>query len=266
MHLITRHRQSIAPQGLGVLRLPVSEIPTCKESSQVGILSPYFQLTDTRKEATGRDTKIISTLMDLVIYGFFKNASTWYVNFGVAIGGGNINDEQMLPISPAPASDSYADVLSAAQTAIIAYFVIQGYPAVTAANMGMMNLSFFAGAPSSYQTIITQTGTSAPAVSGSLSPISTYPSGTTFTWARTSAGVYTLTASTAVFNTSGKTGVFIGSLNNPNGAYKAVVTSSTVITITTYLQSLAVLGLLSFTATATDALLTQTMVYVQTYA
>lgn len=121
-------------------------------------------------------------------------------------------------------------------------------------------------APSSYQTIVTQTGTAVPAVSGSLSPISTYPTGTTFTWARSSAGVYTLTASTAVFNTAGKTGVFLGGLNNLNGSWKAVVTSSTVITITTALQSLAVLGLLGFTATPTDALLTQTMVYVQTYA
>lgn len=120
-------------------------------------------------------------------------------------------------------------------------------------------------APSSYQTIVSQTGTSAPAVSGSLSPISTYPSGTTFTWARTGAGVYTLTASTAVFNTSGKTGVFIGTLNNLNASCKAVVTSSTVITLTTAIGSLLGLGLLGLTATNTDALLTQTMVYVQTY-
>lgn len=121
-------------------------------------------------------------------------------------------------------------------------------------------------APLSYQTIVSQTGTAAPAVSGSLTPTSTYPAGTTFTWGRTGAGVYTLTASAAVFNTSGKTGVFMGSLNNLNGAYKTVVTSSTVITITTAVQSLSVLGLLGFTATPTDALLSGTMVYVQTYA
>lgn len=120
--------------------------------------------------------------------------------------------------------------------------------------------------PSSYQTIVTQTGTSAPAVSGSLTPTSTYPSGTTFTWARTGAGVYTLTASAAVFNTSGKTGVFVGTLNNLNASCKAVVTSSTVITLTTAIGSLLGLGLLGLTATNTDALLTQTMVYVQTYA
>lgn len=88
----------------------------------------------------------------------------------------------------------------------------------------------------------------------------------TFTWARTGAGVYTLTASAAVFNTSGKTGVFVGGLNNLNAQWKAVVTSSTVITFTFAVQSLAVLGLLGFTATNTDALLTNTIIYVQTYS
>lgn len=120
--------------------------------------------------------------------------------------------------------------------------------------------------PNSYQTIVSQITTGAPAVSGSLTPTSTYAAGTTFAWARTSAGVYTLTASTAVFNTAGKTAVFVGPLNNLNGAMTAVITSSTVITIITAVQSLAVLGLLGFTATPTDGLLTKAMVYVQTYA
>lgn len=121
-------------------------------------------------------------------------------------------------------------------------------------------------APTSYQTIVSQTGTSAPAVSGGFTPTSTYTAGTTFTWARTGAGVYTLTASAAVFNTSGKTGVFITPPQNLNGSFRAVVTSSTVITVTTAVQSLAVLGLLGFTSTNTDALLNNTMIYVQTYS
>lgn len=122
-----------------------------------------------------------------------------------------------------------------------------------------------AGLPSSYQTIVSQTGTAAPAVSGGFTPISTYASGTTFTWARTGAGVYTLTASTAVFNTS-KTGVFVAPLQNLNASVKAVVTSTTVITVTTAVQSVAVLGLLGLTTTNTDALLNNTMIYVQTYS
>lgn len=121
-------------------------------------------------------------------------------------------------------------------------------------------------APSSYQTIVTQTGTAAPAVSGSLAPANTYAGAPTFTWARSSAGVYTLTASAAVFNTSGKTGVFVAPLQNLNASVRGIVTSSTVITVTTAVQSVAVLGLLGLTTTPTDALLAQTMIYVQTYA
>lgn len=120
--------------------------------------------------------------------------------------------------------------------------------------------------PTSYQTIVSQTSTGAPAVAGGFSPVSTYASGVTFAWARTSAGVYTITASAAVFNTSGKTSVFMTPPQNLNGSFRAVVTSTTVITITTAVQSLAVLGLLGFTATNTDGLLNGTMIYVQTYA
>lgn len=119
--------------------------------------------------------------------------------------------------------------------------------------------------PNSYQTIVSQTGTAAPAVSGGFTPTSTYASGVTFTWARTGAGVYTLTASSAVF-TVGKTGVFVAPLQNLNASVRAVVTSSTVITVTTAVQAVAVLGLLGLSATNTDALLSGTMIYVQTYA
>lgn len=127
-------------------------------------------------------------------------------------------------------------------------------------------IAALAPAAASYQTIVTQTGTAAPAVSGSFTPVSTYAGSPTFTWARTSAGVYTLTASSAIFNTSGKTGVFIAPLQNLNASVRGVVTSSTVITVTTAVQSVAILGLLGLTTTATDALLNQTMIYVQTYA
>lgn len=120
-------------------------------------------------------------------------------------------------------------------------------------------------APASYQTIVSQTGTAAPAVSGGFTPANTYAGAPTFTWARTGAGVYTLTASSAVFNTS-KTGVFISPLQNLNASVRGVVTSSTVVTITTAVQSVAVLGLLGLTTTNTDVLLSNTMIYIQTYA
>lgn len=184
------------------------------------------------------------------VYAWFVDSST-----------GVITDPELIPFSVIGAVDA-ASFNAIKNTAINAYIATAGYTITHDITPFVIQ----SPTPSSYQTIVTQTGTAAPAVSGSLVPTSTYPAGTTFTWARTGAGVYTLTASSAVFNTSGKTGVFVGSLNNPNGAWKAVVTSSTVITLTTSLQSLAVLGLLGFTGTPTDALLTQTMVYVQTYS
>lgn len=162
--------------------------------------------------------------------------------------------------------DTKNDVINAWYTAVVAEAVVQGYTGFTQADIIDLTATNLPVAPTSYQTIVSQTGTAAPAVSGSLTPTSTYPSGTTFMWARTGAGVYTLTASSAVFDTSGKTGVFTAPLQNLNGSIRTVVTSSTVITVTTAIQSLAVLGLLGFAATNTDALLNQTMIYVQTYA
>lgn len=145
--------------------------------------------------------------------------------------------------------------------------IIANCPSGTITQDDILGLPFpFISSPSVYQTIVSQTGTAAPAVGGSLSPLNSYPAGTTFTWARTSAGVYTLTASAAVFNTAGKTAIIIGPLNNLNGQYTAVITSTTVITITTAVQSLAFLGLLGFTATPTDAMMTKTAVQVLTYA
>lgn len=136
---------------------------------------------------------------------------------------------------------------------------------MTAADKIILN-NLSAGTAQSYQTIVSQTGTSAPAVSGGLTPVNTYSGSPTFTWSRTGAGVYTLTASAAVFNTSGKTGIFIQPLTNLNANVKGIVTSSTVITITTAVQSVAILGLLGLTATPTDVLLDKTMIYIQTYA
>lgn len=201
----------------------------------------------------------ISTLMDfdivelLIAGGVPEIAVALYDSSTIAF-----DSIQILPMTQADikANGMDATILAAINT----------YATTNSITVG--TLSWFGGTPvvvpASYQTIVSQTGTAAPVVSG-LTPVSTYPSGTTFTWARTGAGVYTLTASTAVF-TAGKTGVFVGGLNNLNAQWKAVVTSTTVITFTFAVQSLAVLGLLGFTATNTDALLSNTMIYVQTYS
>lgn len=230
------------------------------------VKSPYFQMTDLReKEFTGRNITISTIMIKAFVLGYAPDSSTAGVvalledSAGVDTGCVNIP----LTIS---SSDTDVTIAAGVPSAINTWCVANIGVAPDSIDWLMTVPSSLPVTPSSYQTIVTQTGTTAPAVSGSLTPTSTYPSGTTFTWARTGAGVYTLTASTAVFNTSGKTGVFVGSLNNLNAQYTVVVTSSTVITITTAVQSLAVLGLLGFTATPTDALMTKTMVYVQTYS
>lgn len=249
----TQYRQTIAHDAHRGLRLPV--------------LSPYYQRQIRgRRHSTGRDTKIVLALMinTYIVRGFQNdgpNAYSVFVDF-IDPSDLSISDREILDMNMTAVVDT-TSLQVAALAAINAYIPIAGYTITNAIWPLLGNVVY---APSSYQTIVSQTGTAAPAVSGSLSPLNSYPSGTTFTWARTSAGVYTLTASAAVFNTSGKTAVIVGSLNNLNGAWKAVVTSSTVITLTTAVQSLAVLGLLGFAATPTDALFSQTAIQVLTYA
>lgn len=238
----------------------------------MGILSPYFQTNDLRKTLPSRNIQLFS---DLMIKAFISS----YLNQGSGTGGalalvqdsaGTFTGSYDIPLSIS-SSDTEATISSQIATAVPAYFSLVGFTAneidmlfTTPSTLAAAIAAAIPPAPASYQTIVSQTGTSAPAASGGLTPLSSYASGTTFIWARTSAGVYTLTASTAVFNTSGKTGVIFGGLNNLNGSAKAVVTSTTVITITTAIGSLLGLGVLGFTATPTDALFTATPITVQT--
>lgn len=219
------------------------------------VVSPYFP--DRRAIKTKNMAKVRIT-------GFNSGNINCQVtnNSGVDLGTfqemGEVSSTSITP--SAILSDVYGKVNSALQIDAGLTFSLSDYSLIFPETIT------FPSAPNSYQTIVTQTGTAAPAVSGSFVPSSTYAAGVTFAWARSSAGVYTLTASSAVFDTSGKTGVFVAPLQNLNASVKAVVTSTTVITITTAVQSVAVLGLLGLTTTPTDALLIETMVYVQTYA
>lgn len=240
-----------------------------------GVLSPYFQPTDMRKMGTAaRDIRLSLTMTKAFILGYEPTGLNFSVVFFIADSSNTFTGNYEVPVAAPSTTDTDATIEANIVADIAAFCTTNGITVPSAYDWTVTSPSDVAAAitaaipaaPSSYQTIVSQTGTAAPAVSGSLVPTSTYPAGTTFTWARTGAGVYTLTASTAVFNTSGKTGVFIAPLQNLNASIKAVVTSSTVITVTTAVQSVAILGLLGLTATATDALLSQTMIYVQTYA
>lgn len=109
----------------------------------------------------------------------------------------------------------------------------------------------------SYQAIITQTGVSAPSAVTYWNTL-----GATMTWARTSAGLYTLTAGSAVF-TANKTVIIISNPITGLVSYIVIPTSTTVITLTTILASVIATVL---TAVATDALITNLLVEVRVYA
>lgn len=146
----------------------------------------------------------------------------------------------------------YPDIASATKPGVISASTASSLAAILAAIQ-----------PQSYQAILSQSGSLAP--TSGITPVNTYSGAPTFTLARTSAGVYTVTASTSVFNTSGKTGVFVSPPNNPLANIVCAVTSSTVITITTSINNLTSLLGLGFTATPTDGILSKSMIYIQTY-
>lgn len=111
---------------------------------------------------------------------------------------------------------------------------------------------------STYQAKVTQSGTSNPSATQLAN---SFAGGTTFTWARTGTGTYTITASGAVF-TAGKTQVFFGPLNNALGYVSATMTSTTVITVSTTVTSILSLVL---TTGASDAMMTNMPVDIRVY-
>lgn len=109
----------------------------------------------------------------------------------------------------------------------------------------------------SYQAIVTQTGTSIPSavvVNNDFSPV-------TFTYARTSAGLYTITANSAIF-TANKTTVTMSTSLVPLVQYTATITSTSVITLTTSLGANVATVL---TGVATDILMTNTLIEIRVY-
>lgn len=258
----SRHTQTTASHCNGILSLRGSGVP-----------SPYLHMMDTSRVGPRRNISLIPTYMavnravirDLedggypnwFVVPYFLDGTTGSVvaSYGV-----------QFSIAGALTRD---DIITAAETAVQTYATLQGYtlPAgiiwtlATDAVINGLIAAAIPPAPSSYQTIVSQTGTAAPAVSGGLVPVNTYAGAPTFTWARTGTGVYTLTASSAVFNTSGKTGVSISASTSPLNNVSAVVTSSTVITFTSSSLNLLALGVSN-----ADALMSKTMIYVQTYS
>lgn len=110
---------------------------------------------------------------------------------------------------------------------------------------------------STYQSLVSQSGTAAP----TGSTLHTDFGATTFAWARTATGTYTLTASAPTF-TAGKTALLMSNPNAFLNNFKYTVTSSTVITLQT--ATLSVISLLLTPGNA-DSLFSNTMVYVIVY-
>lgn len=120
----------------------------------------------------------------------------------------------------------------------------------------LIPLSYQVNGYRSYQAIISQSGISAPSATTYINEL-----GATMTWARTSAGLYTLTAGSAVF-TASKTVIILSQPLVGLVNYIVVPTSTTVITMTTIINSVVATVL---TATATDALITNLLVEVRIY-
>lgn len=175
------------------------------------------------------------------------------VIFTTLSGGMSLGDAQMsIPTDTWTTEGAFNTAL---KSAIATYAnTVLGYSGITAANVYSVSPI---PSSSTYQAFVTQSGTGAPSPTQFVND---FP-GTTFTWARTGTGTYTLTASSAVF-TSGKTAVLMSNPPNFLNNYKYTVTSSTVITFQT--ASLSVVSLLLTTGNA-DALLSNTMIYVIVY-
>lgn len=254
--LVESHRQTKASTGdFG--------LPTVQDS-------PYYSVGgwgNVIEKSMAVDRAIVRDIED-------GGGNTFQIAFDLLDSGGTVTVNNGIATFNPGSVTNWTGYRGMAETAINSFASVHGYtltngviwPAPSDADINALIAAALPAAPSVYQTVVSQTGTSAPAVGGSLTPLNSYAGAPTFTWARTGTGVYTLTAGSAVFSTAGKTAVILGPLNNLNGQYTAVVTSSTVITITTAVQSLAVLGLLGFTATPTDAMMTKTAVQVLTYA
>lgn len=112
----------------------------------------------------------------------------------------------------------------------------------------------------SYQATISQSAQAAPVVTNEHHDFNKAAAGVTFTWARSSTGVYTLTASQSIF-TAGKTAVFISGPLSFVNAFKYSITSETVITFSSAVMSIVV----SLISTLTDALFSNTQVEVRVY-
>lgn len=198
------------------------------------------------------DTAIVKGFSESSMHAAFSVMTELWIDDSTFLAEANIE-------IPKSSVHSSADWRTAFVTALTMFLNANGYSAPTHiwyAFDGEPGAAAF----SSYQALVSQSGSSAPA----NTDLHTDFGAVTFAWGRSSAGVYTLTASSAIF-TAGKTIAFISPPNNPLANFKYAVTSSTVITFGSSVNSLLSLLGLGFTTTPTDALLSATGIEVRVY-
>lgn len=138
-----------------------------------------------------------------------------------------------------------------------AYTDLSGKPTIPTDNNQLANGSGYLTSVTaipykSYQAKLTQSSTGAPTV---VEYVNT--TGGTMTWARSSSGVYTCTANSAVF-TANKTHVIMGAPSNGLISLSPVNTSTTVVTLNTGLLALGV-------AVPTDGQMTNILYEIRIY-
>lgn len=131
-----RHRQTIAPQGLGVLRLPVSSTGVLHArhgSYKTSIASPYFRLLESahRKVGTGRDTQLSLATMKLIISDFIGSRQNTHAQMQLTVspfdGSDTIGPDDVVHFDITNAA-SIADIVNAAKAFILgAYASAMGY-------------------------------------------------------------------------------------------------------------------------------------------
>ncbi len=110
-----------------------------------------------------------------------------------------------------------------------------------------------------YSALLTQSSTAAPTEGSVVNKFS----GITFTWARSNTGIYTITASSAIFSAN-KTVLIMSLPGTQKTLFNYVVTSTTVITLTT--STIAFGTPTNILANNTDGLLLDSLFEIRVYA
>lgn len=115
---ILRRSQTTARQGLGVLRLPVSENHFADAGKMV--ISPYFQTQDTRRIGTGRDTITILDMIKAFYLGYTALSTSMRVSVFTIDDSDSSTAVFSIPLTVA-ASDTHDTINAMVPSTVTAY-------------------------------------------------------------------------------------------------------------------------------------------------